>query len=157
MAPDKRIFLLTLLLAAALLLSACGDRPTAAADLSAVYDSISDSLVLPEMLVLPEKRVQSYYGFDPAVCKQLLVAVSDEGLRVDEIWLIEAADAKTAEAILAAARSRIEQICSETENYLPDQYAVAKGAEALRIGNSVGLFLSPDAKAMAELFTKAFH
>ena len=156
MAPDKRILPLMLLLAAALLLSACGGSP-AAADLSAVYDSISDSLALPEMLVLPEKRVQSYYGFDPAACKQLLVAVSGEGLRVDEIWLIEAADAKTAEAILVSARSRIEQICTETENYLPDQYAVARGAEALRIGNSVGLFLSPDAKAMAELFTKAFH
>ena len=156
MAPDKRILPLMLLLAAALLLSACGGSP-AAADLSAVYDSISDSLALPEMLVLPEKRVQTYYGFDPAACKQLLVAVSGEGLRVDEIWLIEAADAKTAEAILASARSRIEQICTETENYLPDQYAVARGAEALRIGNSVGLFLSPDAKAMAELFTKAFH
>ena len=156
MAPDKRILPLMLLLAAALLLSACGGSP-AAADLSAVYDSISDSLALPEMLVLPEKRVQTYYGFDPAACKQLLVAVSGEGLRVDEIWLIEAADAKTAEAILASARSRIEQVCAETENYLPDQYAVAKGAEALRVGNSVGLFLSPDAKAMAELFTKAFH
>ena len=150
------ILLLTLLLAA-LLLSACGGKGTASADLQALYDEISDSLALPEMLVLPEKRVQTYYGFDPAACKQLLVAVSDEGLRVDEIWLIEAADGKTAEDLLAAARSRIEQVCAETENYLPDQYAVAKGAEALRIGNSVGLFLSPDAKAMADLFTKAFH
>ena len=150
------ILLLTLLLAA-LLLSACGGKGTASADLQALYDEISGSLELPEMLLLPAQRVQSYYGFDPAACKQLLVAVSGEGLRVDEIWLIEAADAKTAEAILASARSRIEQICTETENYLPDQYAVARGAEALRVGNSVGLFLSPDAKAMAELFTKAFH
>ena len=76
---------------------------------------------------------------------------------MDEIWLIEAADEKAAEALLATARSRIEQICTETENYLPDQYAVAKAAQALRIGNSVGLFVSPDAKAMADLFTKAFH
>ena len=150
------ILLLTLLLAA-LLLSACGGKGTASADLQALYDEISGSLELPEMLLLPAQRVQSYYGFGPDTCRQLLVAVSDEGLRVDEIWLIEAADAKTAEAILAAARSRIEQVCAETENYLPDQYAVARGAEALRIGNSVGLFLSPDAKAMAELFTKAFH
>lgn len=152
---NRRILASVLL--AALLLAACGSRPAAHADLSAVYDSISDSLALPEMLVLPARRVQSYYGLDPESCPQLLIAVCDEGLRVDEIWLIEAADEKAAEAILATARSRIEQICTETENYLPDQYAVAKAAQALRIGNSVGLFVSPDAKAMADLFTKAFH
>ena len=149
--------LLPVLLLLALLLSACGGKSAASADLQAVYDEISGSLALPEMLLLPEQRIETYYGFDPAACKQLLVAVSDSGLRVDEIWLIEGADEKTAETILAAARSRIEQVCAETENYLPDQYAVAKGGEALRIGNSVGLFLSPDAKAMADLFTKAFH
>lgn len=156
MSRNRRI-LASVLLLAALLLAACGSRPAARADLPAVYDSISDSLALPEMLVLPAQRVQSYYGLDPESCPQLLIAVCDEGLRVDEIWLIEAADEKAAEALLATARSRIEQICTETENYLPDQYAVAKAAQALRIGNSVGLFVSPDAKAMADLFTKAFH
>lgn len=156
MSRNRRI-LASVLLLAALLLAACGSRPAASADLPAVYDSISDSLALPEMLVLPAQRVQNYYGLDPESCPQLLIAVCDEGLRVDEIWLIEAADEKAAEALLATARSRIEQICTETENYLPDQYAVAKAAQALRIGNSVGLFVSPDAKAMADLFTKAFH
>lgn len=145
------------LLMLTLLLSACGGKSAKSADLKALYEKIGSSLELPEMLELSEQRIQTYYGIDPAACKQLLIAVSDDGLRVDEIWLIEAADEKAAEQILAAARSRIEQVCSETENYLPDQYAVAKNGEALQIGSSVALFLSPDAKEMANLFTQAFQ
>ena len=149
--------LLPLLLLLALLLPGCGSKGAQTADLQRVYDeavSLADS---PEMLLLNEQRVKNYYGIDPAACRQCILAVSDDGLRVDEIWLIEAADEKAAEALLATARSRIEQVCAEQENYLPDQYAVAKNAQALRIGRSVALFISPNAKEMAQLFTKAFQ
>ena len=149
--------LLPLLLLLALLLSGCGSKSAGQADLKQVYDEFGSRGMLPEMLPLTEQRIKSYYGIDPAVCKQLLLAVSDDGLRVDEIWLIEAGDEKAAEALLASARSRIEQVCAETQDYLPDQYAVAKGAQALRIGSSVALFISPDAKEMAQIFTKAFQ
>ena len=150
----KRLLPLFLLLA--LLLSACGGRSAEPADLQKVYDEIGSRETLPEMLLLNEQRIRSYYGIEPEACRQILLAVSDDGLRVDEIWLIEAADEKAAEELLAAARSRIEQVCAETKDYLPDQYAVAQGAQALRIGSSVALFLSPDAKEMAQIFTKAF-
>ena len=148
--------LIPLLLLLALLLPGCGSRGARSADLQRVYDEIVGRAECPEMLLLNEQRIRTYYGIDPEACKQLVLAVSDDGLRVDEIWLIEAQDEKTAEALLAAARSRIEQVCAETENYLPDQYAVAKNGQALRVDNSVALFLSPDAKTLAEIFTKAF-
>lgn len=150
-------YLLLLMLIAALLLAGCGQKSAAHADLQAVYDKIGSSIELPEMLALSEKDLENYYGIDPSACKQLIAAISDDGLRVDEIWLIETGSEKEAEALLALARSRIEQICAETENYLPDQYAVAKNAQALRVGASVGLFISPDAREMADIFTKAFQ
>ena len=149
--------LLPLLLALALLLTGCGEKSAAHADLQAVYDEIGTRLELPEMLLLSEKNIENYYGIDPAACSQLIAAISGDGLRVDEIWLIETGSEKEAEALLALAKSRIEQICAETESYLPDQYAVAKNAQALRTGTSVGLFISPDAKEMADIFTKAFQ
>ena len=150
--------ILPLLLALLLLaLPGCGGKKVQQADLQQVYDEIGNRTELPAMLTLNEQRIRNYYGIDPAACRQCILAVSDEGLRVDEIWLIEAADEKAAEALLAMARSRIEQVCAETKEYLPDQYAVAQNAQALRIGSSVALFLSPDAKEMAEIFTKAFQ
>ena len=148
---------LPLLLILALLLSGCGSKSAGSADLQQVYDGFVSRELLPEMLLLNEQRVRSYYGIDPGACKQCILAVSDDGLRVDEIWLIEAADEKAAEELLAMARSRIEQVCAEQKEYLPDQYAVAKTAEALRVGSNVALFISPAAKEMAQLFTKAFQ
>ena len=148
--------LVPLFLLLALMLSACGRKAPAHADLQALYDRLESEGKLPEMIVLNEKKVESYYGIDPGACRQLIVAMSDDGLRVDEIWLIETGSEKEAEALLALAQSRIEQVCTENKDYLPDQYAVAKGSQALRVGSSVALFISPEAKEMAELFTKAF-
>ncbi len=148
---------LPLLLVLLLLLPGCGGKSKATADLKQLYSEIESRVELPEMLALNEQRIRNYYGIDPEACKQCFLAVSDDGLRVDEIWLIEAGDEKAAEALLASAQSRIEQICIETKDYLPDQYVVAKDAQALRVGNSVALFISPDAKEMAQLFTKAFQ
>ena len=53
------------------------------------------------------------------------------------------------------AKKRVEQLMQETENYLPDQYAVAKQAEIMKKGNLIALFLSPDAEKMASLFKNA--
>ena len=147
--------LLPLLLFLALLLSACGSKSVGTADLQQVYDEIAGRGVLPEMLLLNEQRIRKIYGIDPESCRQLIMAVSDDGLRVDEIWLFEAADEAAAEEILALALARIQQVCTETENYLPDQYAVAREGRALRIGTFVALFISPDAAEMEEIFRGA--
>ena len=152
----KRLLSLLLLLLV-LLLPGCGSKSAQTADLKQLYDEIAGRGSLPEMMLLNEQRIRNYYGIDPASCRQLIMAVSEDGLRVDEIWLIETGDEKAAEELLAAARSRIEQVCAETQDYLPEQYAVAKNGQALRVGSSVALFISPDAKEMAQLFTKAFR
>ncbi len=124
----------------------------APADLQQVYEQICALPEMPEMLPMAEKRISSVYGIDTAQCPQAIIAVCGDGLRVDEIWLIEADSEESAEKLLALAEGRIEQVCSETENYLPDQYAVAKQAKALRLGCYTALFLSPDAERMEQIF-----
>lgn len=145
-----------LLLAALCLLAGCGAKAPATVDLPGVYDSIAQSAELPDMMALSEKRIANYYGIDPAACPQLLMYIAEDGLRVDEIWLIEAADEDAAKKLEELAASHRDQVCAETENYLPDQYAVAKDARILREGKTVALFLSPDAAAMEKQFRAAF-
>ena len=79
----------------------------------------------------------------------------EDGLRIDEIWLVETKDENEAKRIEEMAKKRVEQLMQETENYLPDQYAVAKQAEIMRKGKLIALFLSPDAAKMASLFKNA--
>ena len=53
------------------------------------------------------------------------------------------------------AQGRVDQLMRETENYLPDQFVIAKQAKILRNGKTVALFISPDAEKMAALFKAA--
>ena len=139
-----------------LLLPACGRAAGGDADLSALYAQMEEKFTLPAMSALSERQLERYYGIDTAACPQLVVMQCDDGLRVDEIWLIQAADEGAAEQLLALAQSRLDQLAAETENYLPDQYAVVRDSRALRVGSYVALLISPDAAEMEELFRGAF-
>ena len=139
-----------------LLLPACGSAAGGDADLSALYAQMEEKFALPAMSALSERQLERYYGIDTAACPQLVVMQCDDGLRVDEIWLIQAADEGAAEQLLALAQSRLDQLAAETENYLPDQYAVVRDSRALRVGTYVALLISPDAAEMEELFRGAF-
>lgn len=156
MARKRKTFLLLLLCLGLLLTAACGESAPAHADLQGLYDRFAAEPDMPEMLVLSAKQADSFYGLDVSACPQAVLAICDEGLRVDEIWLIEAENPEQAGAILDIARSHVEQICSETENYLPDQYAVAKNARVLQVGNTVALLLSPRAAEMEQAFRDSF-
>lgn len=150
-----RRFLLAGLALLFVFLAACSSAPQHA-DLQEVYGKILELPEMPEMISLSEKRIESYYGIDTASCPQAIVAICGDGLRVDEIWLIEAPSEKEAEHILDLASKRVGQVCDETENYLPEQYAVAQQARTLRTGCYVALFLSPDAEAMDEILQESF-
>ena len=139
-----------------LLFPACGSAAGGDADLSALYAQMEEKFALPAMSALSERQLERYYGIDTAACPQLVVMQCDDGLRVDEIWLIQAADEGAAEQLLALAQSRLDQLAAETENYLPDQYAVVRDSRALRVGSYVALLISPDAAEMEELFRGAF-
>ena len=155
----KKLTEATLLCALALLillLPACGSAAGGDADLSALYAQMEEKFALPAMSALSERQLERYYGIDTAACPQLVVMQCDDGLRVDEIWLIQAADEGAAEQLLALAQSRLDQLAAETENYLPDQYAVVRDSRALRVGSYVALLISPDAAEMEELFRGAF-
>ena len=156
MAGKTKAVLLIVLAALLLFTGACGQEKVQHADMQAIRDEIAKLPGQSEMLPLSGKKIGSYYGIDADSCPQAIVLICAEGLRVDEIWLIEADSEEKAEEILSIAKSHVEQVCSETENYLPEQYAVAKQARSLRIGSSAALFISPDAEAMEKIFRQGF-
>ena len=157
---NKRINIAVLcsMLLAVLLLSACGGTSAKNAepvDMQKVYDTISAKVQLPEMIELSAKRMDKYYGIDTSTCPQAVTRVNETGMSVDEIWLIQAPDEAEAQRIETVAKSRIEQLCAETEKYSAELYAVAKNGQVVRDGVNVALFISPDAETMASVFRQA--
>ena len=122
--------------------------PAEAPDLQALYDGMTQTAEFPEMFLLSPERVAKLYGIDTAACPQAIFATVENGLRIDEIWLVEAESEESAGKIEEIALGRVEQLKRETENY---QYAVAEKAQVLRRGNVVALLVSPEAEALAAL------
>ena len=159
MKKQAKTMLLCAALLLAVLLTACGGQSgkssRQAINMQEVYEQIGKKVELPEMMELSAKRMDKYYGIDTAACPQAVTMVNEAGLRVDEIWLIQAADEAEAQRIESVARSRIEQLCAETEQYSAELYKVAKNGQVIRDGANVALFISPDAETMAALFREA--
>lgn len=149
---------ISLLLIAAMVLSlaACGKKEEAVSvDVNALYESYSQ--YLPEMFYPDEDTMLNFLGIEVADCTQYKVAICAEGMRADEVWLIEAKDEAALENLRQLAQIRIQSKLDETETYVPDQYVIVEKAELVVNGLYLALLISPDVDAMKTGFEAAFQ
>lgn len=147
--------LITFVLVISLLLFAftgCSETTTTI-DIEQLYDSYTQ--YLPEMVILEGDDMMNFYGVDETKCNAAKIAVCSDGLRSDEVWLVEAVDETAAAEIYDLANGRVEREAEETKNYAPDQYAVVEKAQVILDGNYVVLIISPDVDTMVSLFNEA--
>lgn len=147
---------IALLLAVLMLcLAGCGgkDQTKNVIDVQAVYDSMAD--VLPEMLPMDEAMMLNFCGIKAEQCKQVVVAVCSDGLRADEVWLIEAVDEGALEELKNLADGRLTRKGEESITYSPEQYEVVKKAEVITAGNYLAVLVSPDVDALVKIFNEA--
>lgn len=148
--------LISLILAAALLLSlaACGGAEAGkSVDLNALYESYGE--YLSDMILPDEETMLNFLGIEAADCAQYVVAICGDGMRTDEVWLIEAKDDAALERLVELAETRIQAKADETISYAPDQYEVVQEAELLTSGRYLALLVSPDVDAMKAGFEAA--
>lgn len=150
---------ITLLLMVALLLTlaACGGQreDAVSVDVNALYESYSQ--YLPEMFYPDEDTLLNFLGIKAEDCAQYKVAICAEGLRADEVWLIEAKDDAALETLRQLAQTRIEAKLDETISYVPDQYVIVEKAELVVHGRYLALLISPDIEALKAGFEAAFQ
>lgn len=150
---------LSLLLALSLVLSmaACGDKAeeTVSMDVNALYESYSQ--YMPDMFYPDDDTMLNFLGISAEDCAQYKVAICAEGMRTDEVWLIEAKDEASLETLRQLAQTRIESKLDETVTYAPDQYVIVEKAELLVNGLYLALLISPDVDALKAGFEAAFQ
>lgn len=145
--------MVSLILAFALVLAACGKSPEKEVDLQSVFNSLTEKM--PEMLVLDETIQLNLLGINSADCQQAITAICADSVRADEIWLIQAKDTTALERLKALAKTRVEAQAEVCESYSPDQYAIVKEAELVTNGLYFALLIGPDAASMKKTFTSA--
>lgn len=152
----KKGITLLLALVMVLTLAACGGQKEEAktVDVNALYESYSQ--YLPEMFYPDEDTMLNFLGISVEDCAQYQVAICSEGMRADEVWLIEAKDDAALENLRQLAQTRIEAKLDETISYVPDQYVIVEKAELLVNGRYLALLISPDVDALKAGFEAAF-
>lgn len=151
----KKVISLLLILSLVMSMAACGGKQEApvSMDVNAVYESYSQ--YLPEMFCPDEMTMLNFLGINPEDCAQYKVAICAEGMRADEVWLIEAKDAASLEKLQNLAKSRITSKLDETISYVPDQYVIVEKAEVIVSGMYLALLISPDVDALKAGFEAA--
>ena len=153
----KKVISLILAFALILSLAACGGKQEEAVslDLDALFESYSQ--YLPDMFYPDEATMLNFLGINVEDCTRYKVAICAEGMRSDEVWLIEAKDEAALETLRQLAQTRIESKLEETVSYAPDQYVVVEKAQILTNGLYLALLISPDVDALKAGFEAAFQ
>lgn len=150
----KRVICSIMALCLMMTLAACGSEKQSNVDVAALFES--NQQYLPEMFFPDDDTLLSFLGIHAEDCAQYKIAICAEGLRADEVWLIEAKDDAAMQNLTELANARIQSKLDETETYAPDQYLIVQKAQVLTNGRYLALFISPDVDAMKAGFEAAF-
>ncbi len=152
----KKLICVLITVCLVLSLSACGKKEeTASLDIEVLYESFQQ--YLPDMFFPDEATLMNFLGISVDDCVRYKVAICAEGLRADEVWLIEAKDDAALKKLEELAQVRIQSKLDETETYAPDQYLIVQKAEVLTNGRYLAFFISPDVESMKAGFEAAFQ
>ncbi len=155
----KKIISLILALTLVLSLAACGGSSKAeepvSVDVAALYDSYSQ--YMPDMFYPDDETLMNFLGINAADCAQYKIAICAEGMRCDEVWLVEAKDQAALENLRQLAETRILSKKDETVTYAPDQYVIVEKAQIVENGLYLALLISPDVDALKAGFEAAFQ
>lgn len=154
----KKIVSLMLALCLVLSMAACGGKAEepVSIDVNALYEE-SYSQYMPEMFYPDEATLMNFLGISVEDCAQYKIAICAEGLRADEVWLIEAKDEAALERLRQLAKNRIESKLDETVTYAPDQYVIVEKAQVLENGLYLAFLISPEVDTLATAFEAAFQ
>lgn len=117
-----------------------------------VATSTSNVTSVDGMQEITASEVQSLYGVSATDYVQFSGKVSGMGTSADEIVIIEAVDAATANQILEGAEARLEDKLRQAEGYLPEEYAVIENGVVRKDGNYVALFVTADIESVVAAY-----
>ena len=153
----KRVWICFIALLLVVSLTACGQSAPAAdpkpVDLAELWSKMEPSF--PAMMTIDSEMRFNFLGIRDEDCVQCITLLSDDGLKADELWLLEASGDEAMDRLMKLAQQRPEAKAQETESYAPDQYEIVKQAKLLTSGHYLALIVTPEAEKAAGLFKEA--
>lgn len=118
-----------------------------------VITEIKNQVTLPEMTVYSDiEDLLDLYGIKSNDVKQFTAQINSDGLAQDEIVIVEAVNAESAEKIRERLQKRYDSKLAQNESYNPEQAKIIKACKVEVNGNFVSLIVSPDAEKITEIY-----
>lgn len=139
-------------------LFACGaveNAPEKNMDIQAVKEQIITELKVEGAMDLAPERLLALYGIEEADIADSACYVTMDGVFPDEIVIIKASGADAAKRVREKLSARLEEIKVQSQSYDPENYAIAQECSVQQSGEVIALFMSPNHKAMEDIFNAA--
>lgn len=158
----KKLLTITMaaLLAAALLLTGCGNNggEKTDIDLEATMKAMMDATeVEDEMKKMEGEVVGNFYDIDDSAVDSYLIYSSASGATAEEFAIFKAKDAKGVETIKTMLDKRVEDLGKRFEQYIPAEMAKVQNAVITENGNYVLFVCAGDPSTAEAAFDKAFQ
>ena len=146
----KTVAFLSVLLALALVLCACGE---AAKPLSEVFGSIKEQVRVSELVEFSDAAdLDRFYGIAAEDIADFAGGINNSGVDQEEIVLVKASNNDAADRVKTALENRLNAKMNETRSYNPEQYAIVEKCSVETDGLYVSLIISENARQMREIF-----
>jgi len=142
------------LLAAALLLSACTAKHPAAdlSDPAALYSAMTEVTELGDMFALTDEDLLYMIGVDPQWYTSCAAYMASEGTSPEEILIFRAADAASAERILETLENRLQYKRACAAQYLVENQSLLRDGVVRADGLTVSLIVTEDIEAVHSVY-----
>lgn len=147
----KKILAFLMLAAMLLTLTACGGSQPKTVNVN-LTEIMTRFELGSEMMSLTADDMLSMYGIAAEDCKQFAASINTTGIKCDEIVLVEAVDDDAAARVMTALNNRYQAKLNETENYLPDEFAIIKTCSVTVSGNLVSMIVAPNAADLTKIY-----
>ena len=151
----KRI--IAFICAAALVISLCAcAQQSAAKPLSEVFEDIKAQVTFAENIEYNDvAKLDRYYGIAPEEVSEFAGCVSSSGTNQEEVVLIKAADAASAEKIKGILETKYNAKLNENKNYNPEQAAIIEKCRVEQYDLYVSMIISPSAETITSIYKEA--
>ena len=160
----KKIVSILMVILVAVSLAACSsgsdevknDNPAVTVDLAAVKAQMISDLSPADPIDLQAESLLNLYGIAADDVVSAACYTTMDGAFPEEVIMVEAKDADALSRIEEKMNNRVSEVKVQSQNYDPENYAIAQKCEVQKNGNYIAMFLSPDYDALVEIYNSYF-
>lgn len=152
----KKLIAMALAVVMTLGVTACsgGKDKTEFADFSVqtVMGDMLGQVTIDDSLTLSETDMLDFFGIKAENMAEFAAVTCGNGISAQEIVLVKAVDEVNAETVMEKLNNRLNSRAAESENYLPDEYAIIKECEVQCHGTYVAMIIHPEHEKLEDIY-----